>query len=312
MGIKPRSYSISLFSSQFPAHMHLNVMQRHDITWDQLIWSALSIGRPGRQQLALQNKSDYYEALFRCSLLWMAIEQKGFSYYRTDAFKTLDPTEKGSVNYFIGMTVCKLFAALILRTPHTLHIDAFPGMVRLAGRSRPDLFGQDVWNRNWRVFEAKGRGSLPSADDKLKAKQQAQRVVDINGQLPDLNVAGISYFRGDILTYTWSDPSPKGELSLSVPEGAWRLCFSCFMPFLSEVLGVGTAENPRMVDVPAIDVKMGVHPKVGAELRRGDWRGAIDSAHELQAEFKELGFMPDGVRISAGDRWKLPRPMSES
>lgn len=73
-----------------------------------------------------------YEALFRWSLVRMALEQTGLRasrLRRTTAAKTLDPTEKGAVNYFLGMTFCKLFAAKLLHTPWLLHLDVFrPGL----------------------------------------------------------------------------------------------------------------------------------------------------------------------------------------
>jgi hypothetical protein len=57
--------------------------------------------------------SSLYEAIFRWSMLRMALEQSGPTAYRlrrTGTARELDPMEKGAVNYFIGMVMCKVFA----------------------------------------------------------------------------------------------------------------------------------------------------------------------------------------------------------
>jgi hypothetical protein len=48
----------------------------------------------------------------------MSLEQSGprASLLRRTAARTLDPSEKGAVNYFLGMTFCKLFAAKLLNS----------------------------------------------------------------------------------------------------------------------------------------------------------------------------------------------------
>ena len=123
-----------------------------------------------------------YEAVFRWSMVRMALEQRGprgFKLRRTDAFKSLDPTEKGAVNYFLGMVFCKLFAAELLDTPWLLHLDVFRAQLdprTLQGRSRPDLVGKHSSSGAWHAFECKGRASVPSQPEKNKAKAQAQRL----------------------------------------------------------------------------------------------------------------------------------------
>src|SRR5207244_2687161 len=106
---------------------------------------------------------------------------------RTGAARALDPTEKGAVNYFMGMTMCKLFAAKLLQAPWVLHLDVFGPTVQaqvMTGRSRPDLVGQIHNTNDWIAMESKGRISPPSADAKTKAKNQALRVTAVGGVAP--------------------------------------------------------------------------------------------------------------------------------
>ena len=107
-----------------------------------LLWAARTVGRPNTAYVLAHGDASYHEALFRLSLVRMALEQRPFSgsLQRTDAFRSLDPTEKGAVSYFLGMVFCKLFASRFLHTMWLLHLDVFRDQLDsalLGGRSRP-------------------------------------------------------------------------------------------------------------------------------------------------------------------------------
>ena len=161
-------------------------------TWDDLLWAAITVGRPNRQYVFRHGLASTYEALFRLSLIRMALEESGTRttrLRRTSAARTLDPSEKGAVNYFLGLAICKLFAAQLLNVPWMLHLDVFRPRLNLVltGRSRPDLIGEIVGG-GWVALECKGRLSPPDAGTKVKAKAQAQRVVSVNGTVPSLRI----------------------------------------------------------------------------------------------------------------------------
>lgn len=149
----------------------------------------------------------FHEAIFRLSLVRMAVQQDWYGHLgRTGAFAALDPTEKGMVSYFVGMTLCKLFASRLLHTPWLLHLDVFRPWLNpvLLGRSRPDLVGENNAGI-WHAFESKGRSSQPSWDDKHRAKLQAQRLVSVNGSPCSLHIASFAFFRSDLLAFYWRD-----------------------------------------------------------------------------------------------------------
>ena len=126
--------------------------------WDELT-AALTVGRPSTAFVFRHGDSSLHEARFRIALVHMALEQAWCTgeLRRTDAFMALDPTEKGAVSYFLGMTVCKLFASRLLNIPWLLHLDVFRDQLRWVtlGRSRPDLVGQDHRGR-WHAFRVQG------------------------------------------------------------------------------------------------------------------------------------------------------------
>src|SRR5882757_5639345 len=77
------------------------------VTWDDLLWAAITVGRPSRHFIFRHGVSSLYEALFRASALRMTLEQispVARRLRRTAAAKSLDPSEKGAVNYFLGLT----------------------------------------------------------------------------------------------------------------------------------------------------------------------------------------------------------------
>ena len=43
-------------------------------SWDELLWAAITVGRPNRHYVFKHGRSSGYEALFRWSLVRMALE----------------------------------------------------------------------------------------------------------------------------------------------------------------------------------------------------------------------------------------------
>ena len=169
---------ISYETEAFPPETVPNGTDELSVTWDDILWAAVTVGRPNRHYVFRHGVSSQYEALFRWSLVRMALEQSrpsGYRLRRTNAAKTLDPTEKGAVNYFLGMTFCKLFAEKLLNTPWLLHLDVYRPWLNplLTGRSRPDLIGMEHCTTRWHAFECKGR--ISPSDSAAKAKARASK-----------------------------------------------------------------------------------------------------------------------------------------
>src|SRR5258708_18508649 len=113
-------------SRSFPTVYSLRYAGILDTSWDELLWAAITIGRPSTYHVFRHGPASFHEAIFRLSLIRLSVEQGGHGYLeRTHAFAALDPTEKGMVNYFLGMPLCKFFALRLLVTPCLLHLDVF-------------------------------------------------------------------------------------------------------------------------------------------------------------------------------------------
>jgi hypothetical protein len=221
---------IAYRSEDFPASAGVaNGYRSLQISWDDLLWSALTVGRPNRQYVFQHGEASLHEALFRLSLVRMALEENssGSRFRRTTAARTLDPTEKGAINYFLGLAVCKLFAAKLLSAPWMLHLDVFRPFLNpfLTGRSRPDLVGLTT-KGDWIALECKGRISKPDGPTMQRAKYQATRLVSVNGVSPRLYVGGLMFFAKDVLQFYWRDPEPEPEIKnpirIILADDAWR------------------------------------------------------------------------------------------
>jgi hypothetical protein len=290
-------------SRSFPSVYSLRRAGTLDTSWDELLWAAITIGRPSTYDVFRHGPASIHEAIFRLSLVRLAVEQNnwGNRLRRTEAFVALDPTEKGMVSYFLGMTLCKLFASRLLRTPWLLHLDVFRSSLNAIalGRSRPDLIGEND-SGVWYAFESKGRSSTPSSGDKLKAKLQAQRLVSVDGNPCSLHVGSFAFFNADLLEFYWRDPEPEAKepIDLPRPEIEWRYYYE---PALS--LASTSVDDLLASDRDRANVTVKIHPKIRHLLDQGLWLQAREAARRLQDEFESGGYQPDGLLVVAGESW---------
>lgn len=298
-------------SDGFPAARGFSSYAELSTTWDELLWASVTVGRPNRQFVFRHGLSSDYEALFRWSLVRMALEQRGlsgFRLYRTPAAKSLDPSEKGAVNYFLGLAVCKLFAARLLDAPWVLHLDVFGQQLSvkaaLKSRSRPDLIGQDGASA-WHAFECKGRVSAPDARAKAKAKAQAQRIVSVSGSACQLHVGTVAYFRGDTLHFYWRDPEPTraDEVRIDAPSDMWRWYYAPVRNALGRENIDYTASGDVSVSIEQADVTLRVHHLVAELIQAGRWQEVRAIAGEAHEVFIDSGFQADGLAVIAGPTW---------
>lgn len=319
-------FNIQYESEGFPGVRGISRIGQLLVTWDDILWAAVTIGRPNLHYVFRHGEASFYEAMFRWSLVRMALYQTGSwspELSRTDAFNELDPTEKGAINYFLGMVICKLFADRLLGTPWMLHLDVFKDHLApslLSGRSRPDLVGQENGTGKWHAFECKGRASVPGSDEKRKAKAQAQRLVSLGQQNCDLHIGAITFFKNDVLRFYWRDPEPDDAEPIELPEAgiSWRAYYEP----ISELIRAGYAEfgsesdasvDLQLVRVESADVSVGAHPKILPLLMDREWNEARLLSENLQEEFAKMGCRRDGLIVTSGESWrKLHQTSPES
>lgn len=287
------------------------------VSWDDLLWAAITVGRPSRHFVFRYGTASLYEALFRASALRMTLEQIGPGarrLRRTAAAKSLDPSEKGAVNYFLGLTLCKLFAEMKLNAPWLLHLDVFRDRLNprlLSGRSRPDLIGLTTGGE-WIALESKGRVSPPTADAKTKAKEQAERVVSIRGTPVSYRIGGFAYFKDDVLRFFWRDPQPDGveppnAIRLDLTEDdIWRAYYQPILTLVGSDHAAMIEREQIPIPIKEADLKIRVLPEVMRLLRLEKWKDAGHWCMEHKDRLAQGEVHTDGVQIIAGDSWSKP------
>jgi len=312
MAIRSRNrLAVPYRSEAFPPGSTPNGNGSLSVSWDRVVWAALTIGRPPTHHVFQHGTSSFYEAIFRISLVRMALDQSGpfaSRLRRSAAFKALDPTEKGAISYFLGMTFCKVFSSKLLRTPWLLHLDAFRAMATLppTGRSRPDLIGQQTGTGNWISFETKGRASKPTFNDISKAKTQAQRVLSVNGTACTLHIGTFAYFLNDVLNFHWVDPPTEAKRPITLPDP--RDLWSHYYGPTKALWEARADESPKrdgglIVSLPEFDVTLKIHPLLAPFFLVSAWEGAqrelLTASEELEAD----GFQDDGIKVECGPTW---------
>lgn len=210
-------------ASDFPApHEGLNGQKGLRVTWDDLIWATITVGkssadlgRHGRHSLAeMVHRVACFEAYFK-------IEHRRLT--TTTAHKYLDPTEKGLVSYYLGMAAAKIYADKVLNVAWLMHISRYEAVWAVkygANSNRPDLFGFNP-SGDWLVAEAKGRTRI---NDALLSKMRDQKsaVASVNGAQPMHRIGTTTRFRSGTLSLRVVDP-PASELAddLEINPAAW-------------------------------------------------------------------------------------------
>lgn len=315
---------ISYESSGFPTNTVRGGNQRGllCVTWDDILRAAITVGRPGWYYVFQYGTPSIYEALFRLSLVKMALEPHLYAsrLRRTSAARNLDPTEKGMVNYFLGMTFCRLFSEALLDAPWLLHLDVFrPELdVELSGRSRPDLIGQDNRMSQWYGFECKGRVTRPDSTTIAKAKDQARRVRSVNQVRCSLHIGAISYFLEDELRFYWCDPPPLEHegipIDVPLPDDVWRNYYGLVAAIIAqsdvegpirplEIRGWRDESGHAYASIEQSDVRIVVHREIARQIVAQQWEEARLTAFRASEQLTADGFPADGIQVHAGESW---------
>ena len=290
------------------------------VTWGELLWSAITVGRPGWYYLFKHGKTSIYEGIFRFSMVKMALKRSRLVLNRTNTVKNMDETEKGMVSYYLGMTFCKLFSSKLLGTPWLLHQDVWRTQldIKLGGRSRPDLIGSNRTGQ-WHVFECKGRGRRPNQNVKNKAKQQARGIVSINGISCSLYVAAITYFVNDVIHFYWCDPPPReggggDQIELRLPDDIWQNYYGIVAEIIAPseheertapggIIRERDEDGNRYARIEQCDLEVVIHRSIEDHLIAREWERTRLAAIEATEQLTEDGFHPDGLRVRAGHTW---------
>jgi len=255
------------------------------------------------------------EILFRNYILWANLWEESGLIYRSPVYDDLDPTEKSSISYFLGMAIAKLFAAHLLFAPWMVHLDRLVDRyaVGLIGRSRPDLAGQDSSGR-WILVEGKGRSGGYSKVALDQAKAQVLQVRHIDGVSPYLRVGAEMCFE-DHLTMYIDDPEPPFQDYVDLEIGSRYLrktYYKRFLPLRSLRTRTQILEDREYatVDYKSIGVSVGVWEEVD-KLVTSEAPVVISKLDKEQPRITKgddngpwmYQTYPDGIAVGVDERW---------
>lgn len=231
---------------------------------------------------------------------------------------TLDPTEKGILNYQFGMTMATAWAREVLGVPWLLHLDVYfeaLGMPRPTGK-RGDMIGRHPDGR-WIAVEAKGFKRKPTRTQQSDAKDQAQQITNIGGATPALNIAVLSFFAADPsaaarpkpdVAHLWAvDPPPEegdplySKLDDLSPATFFELYYGQWAFLLTAENELRQRGNFLWQEVPDAGIRIGILPEVYAAIRERDFRTIPDLIKEATSQSdgpaSHRAWVGDGIMI---------------
>lgn len=184
------------------------------ITLPEIIHAALTIGRKSWDDVFYHKFQSVQELLFRFYMVEAFTQNIGEEIGISEAYNTLDPSEKGAINYFNGGVFTNLIAKRIFDTHWLQHLDVYKRnlynskkmkITKSADkRSRPDFIGRNIFNQ-YNVFESKARVSYTNKVLN-KAYQQAKNIKTINDQPPRLKLGCVLSHNNSTFKMRVKDP----------------------------------------------------------------------------------------------------------
>src|SRR5689334_2089708 len=97
-----------------------------DLSWPKLVWAAITVGRGSLAHVVQHGQFSMFEIVYRSAILYANLLERPDGYFgRSQAYDGLDPSEKGAISYFLGLTLTKAFAEQMLRIPWLMHVDVY-------------------------------------------------------------------------------------------------------------------------------------------------------------------------------------------
>jgi hypothetical protein len=286
------------------------------VTWDDLIWAAITIGKPGAGYLFVHGWHSINDIIVRIHTIYAALRESGGQFRRSTLYDAQDPSEKGATSYFLGMAVAKLFAERLLNTPWLFHFSMTGPLglpIRVRGAMEPDLLG---WlpGGSWLVAEAKGRTNGFSQSALDQAKRQTKAVTAVSGTPPSVRVAVQAHFDPGLSARLHDpDPSERGNRKIDVDLAAAMQRYYAFANTVISAPRRSRAIAGRRYDFASVGgtgVALGMDAGTRASLEAGHF-GALreEAIVDMHGTTKTEGVSTysDGLAIELDSRWSSDR-----
>lgn len=209
------SYKILIEYSDFNNHdesKFFDGMTELIFTGEELYESVITCGMPAfyicSKNVMIDRK---VEILYKIYLLNTALEANDAGYLVfSNKMNYLDSTERGFLNYYVGMFITKLISKKIFNFKYLVHLSIVKRYMSsmFVSRSQPDLIAFNDSDNCYSIFEAKGRSRL---DNRIleSAKEQVQAISWVRGSRPsNAIVSAVHPFDGVVKCHL-KDPKTK-------------------------------------------------------------------------------------------------------
>lgn len=224
----------------------------------------------------------------------------------SSAFNALDPTEKGWVNFSLGMVFAKICAARFLNVPWLMHFKWFKmlnDVAMLPGGSTPDFIGLSPSNGQHHVIEAKGRNSGYSKAVMAKAKTQASQPVSVNGSTCSLHIGTLLYREANgSISMAIEDPESDDQQGFELCET--RETWAAYYQTVWGLSQMTEAQKEAFRSLTGLTVGINdvVKDEIAALMGADDAQSAQEALNRLK---KWSASEPDSVlrRMRRPERW---------
>jgi hypothetical protein len=286
------------------------------VSWDDLIWAAVTVGKPGAGYLFAHGWHSINDIIVRIHTIYAALRESGGQFRRSTLYDAQDPSEKGATSYFLGMAVAKLFAEKLLKTPWLFHFSMTGPLglpIRVRGALEPDLLG---WlpGGSWLVAETKGRTNGFSQAALDRAKRQTKAVTTVSGTPPSVRVAVQAHFDPG-LSARLHDPEPdeRANRKIDVDLAAAMQRYYAFADSVISAPRTSRAIAGRRYDFASVGdtgVVLGMDARARASIEAGRF-GALREEATVSlpgtTETEGISTYSDGLAIELDSRWSSDR-----
>jgi hypothetical protein len=293
---------VPYLATDFPPLSPLNGDHELAVTWNDVLAAAVTVGKARRDMLR-NGRHSLAELIHRASCMEAYFDRDDDErLVLTKTYTQLDPSEKGVISFYTGMTFAKLYADKVLDIPWMMHISRYESAWSVAygaNTNRPDLFGCNAAG-DWAVAEAKGRSRVTA---KLLAKMKTQKsaVASIDGVAPMHRYGSATRFERSRLALRVVDP-PARSTAQDVPldPAAWLLDYYRPIVSLLDELNAQRQGGAFVSRLPGTDIEIGVTEDLVSTVRENRQR-YFSRPPPRRAE-DERGVDPDAEEQIPGER----------
>lgn len=218
-------------------------------TENELLHAAYTVGKDSWEKVTRYPYYSDQEMQFRLHMIRAFIKMDSEWVERTELFMNLDPSEKSSINYFLGMVFSNLIMRKEFQLLWMLHLDLFEGHITYKDpkkKKKPDFISKKI-NLEWSVIESKGRieNNKKTVDN---AKEQLESLKEIDGKLPTEKMISVFYGNRTNLHIDVIDPEDYGEVKVSTTKVDYaRSYYAQVFNFLKDSHEIKVINNTKFV-----------------------------------------------------------------